>query len=160
MNILALGAHPDDIEYGCAGMLTKYAQKGHAVYLFVASDGALGGDAAVRRAEQADAALVMDARAVFWGGYPDTEVPLNRDLKEGNFYSKSGRLAYFAGRSTAKEAMDQLLQVGASARERLRLAAAQKWNVPVDQVKAETAREAEKVLGAGGLYVLGTERHE
>src|SRR5438128_2147445 len=38
MNVLAIGAHPDDIEYGCGGMLTKYAQRGHDVYLFVASD--------------------------------------------------------------------------------------------------------------------------
>ena len=51
MNVLALGAHPDDIEYGCGGMLTKYAQRGHDVYLWVASDGALGGDAAVLRRE-------------------------------------------------------------------------------------------------------------
>ena len=48
MNILALGAHPDDIEYGCGGMLAKYALRGHAVYMFVASDGALGGDSEVR----------------------------------------------------------------------------------------------------------------
>jgi LmbE family N-acetylglucosaminyl deacetylase len=80
MNVLAIGAHPDDIEYGCGGMLTKYSQKGHDVYLFVASDGALGGDSAVRRKEQADSAVVMGCREVFWGEYPDTEIPLNREL--------------------------------------------------------------------------------
>ena len=47
MNILAIGAHPDDVEYGCGGMLTKYVQRGHVVFVFVASDGALGGDADV-----------------------------------------------------------------------------------------------------------------
>ena len=46
MNVLAIGAHPDDIEYGCGGMLTKYAEKGHTVYLFIASDGSLGGEPA------------------------------------------------------------------------------------------------------------------
>ena len=80
MNVLAIGAHPDDIEYGCGGTLTKYAEKGHAVYLFVASEGGLGGDPALRRKEQQDAALIIGARTVFWGEYPDTEVPLNRDL--------------------------------------------------------------------------------
>lgn len=80
MNVLAIGAHPDDIEYGCGGMLAKYAEKGHAVYMFVASDGALGGDGAVRRREQQDSALVIGAREVFWGEYDDTEVPLNREL--------------------------------------------------------------------------------
>jgi LmbE family N-acetylglucosaminyl deacetylase len=79
VNILALGAHPDDIEYGCGGMLTKYAQRGHSVYIFVASDGALGGDPAVRRREQEEAAQILGVRKVFWGEYQDTEVPLTRE---------------------------------------------------------------------------------
>jgi LmbE family N-acetylglucosaminyl deacetylase len=80
VNVLAIGAHPDDIEYGCGGMLIKYAERGHAVYMFVASDGALGGDGAERRREQHDSALIIGAREVFWGDYLDTELPLNRDL--------------------------------------------------------------------------------
>jgi LmbE family N-acetylglucosaminyl deacetylase len=80
VNILAIGAHPDDIEYGCGGTVTLYAQKGHDVYLFVATDGALGGDAGVRRREQEDSKLVMGARRIFWGDYRDTEVPCNREL--------------------------------------------------------------------------------
>ena len=80
MNVLAIGAHPDDIEYGCGGMLTKYAQKGHDVFLWVASDGALGGDGAVRKQEQAESARIMGVREVFWGDYPDTEIPLTREL--------------------------------------------------------------------------------
>ena len=79
MNILAFGAHPDDIEYGCGGMLAKYAQRGHSVYMFVASDGALGGDPAVRRREQEEAARILGVRKVFWGDYQDTEVPLTRE---------------------------------------------------------------------------------
>lgn len=35
-----------------------------------------------------------------------------------------------------------------------------KWDEVFDRVKAEVAQEAEKVLAVGGLYVLGTERHE
>ena len=80
MNVLAIGAHPDDIEFGCGGMLTKYAERGHVVYLFVASDGSLGGDGAVRRHEQQDSALIIGARDVYWGDYRDTEIPLNREL--------------------------------------------------------------------------------
>ncbi|WP_353827358.1 preprotein translocase subunit SecA [Agromyces sp. SYSU T0242] len=34
------------------------------------------------------------------------------------------------------------------------------WDEVFDRVKAQMATEAEKVLAAGGLYVLGTERHE
>jgi LmbE family N-acetylglucosaminyl deacetylase len=80
MNVLAIGAHPDDIEYGCGGTLTAYAQKGHVVYLFVATDGGLGGDPEVRRREQKDSLQVIGARELFWGGYADTEIPLNREL--------------------------------------------------------------------------------
>ncbi|PYM09422.1 MAG: GlcNAc-PI de-N-acetylase [Candidatus Rokuibacteriota bacterium] len=80
MNVLAIGAHPDDIEYGCGGALTAYAQKGHGVYLFVATDGGLGGDSEVRRGEQEDSMLAIGARELFWGGYSDTEIPLNREL--------------------------------------------------------------------------------
>src|SRR2546422_7167078 len=61
-------------------MLAKYAQRGHAIFMFVASDGALGGDGDVRRQEQKDSARILGVREVFWGGYPDTEVPLSRDL--------------------------------------------------------------------------------
>lgn len=80
MNVLAIGAHPDDIEYGCGGTLALYAEKGHDVFLFVATDGALGGDADERRQEQEDSKAVLRAQKIFWGGYQDTEVPLNRDL--------------------------------------------------------------------------------
>ena len=63
MNVLAIGAHPDDIEYGCGGMLTKYAEKGHAVYLFIASDGALGGEPTVRDAVVTELPLAPTCRA-------------------------------------------------------------------------------------------------
>ena len=51
MNILALGAHPDDIEIGCGGTLLKYARAGHHVYLMILTDGARGGSSDVRRSE-------------------------------------------------------------------------------------------------------------
>lgn len=38
MNILAIGAHFDDVELGCGGSLAKYAQQGHNVYVYVATD--------------------------------------------------------------------------------------------------------------------------
>src|SRR5207247_10006374 len=60
-------------------MLAKYVRRGHVVFMFIASDGALGGDGEVRRQEQKDAARSLGVREVFWGGYQDTEVPLSRD---------------------------------------------------------------------------------
>ncbi|HEV8306519.1 MAG TPA: PIG-L deacetylase family protein [Methylomirabilota bacterium] len=80
MNILAIGAHPDDIEFGCGGTLIKYALKGHDIHLLVLTDGGRGGDAAERRREQEEAARLLGSQQLFWGGYQDTEVPLDRDL--------------------------------------------------------------------------------
>ncbi|MBM3280744.1 MAG: PIG-L family deacetylase [Candidatus Handelsmanbacteria bacterium] len=35
MNILAIGAHPDDLEYGCGGTLIQHAHRGDEVYLTI-----------------------------------------------------------------------------------------------------------------------------
>ena len=80
LKILAIGAHPDDVEFGCGGSLAKYARKGNEVYLLVTTEGHQGGDPTVRRQEQERAADVLGAKDVFWGGYRDTELPLNREL--------------------------------------------------------------------------------
>ncbi len=37
MNILAIGAHFDDVELGCGGVLAKHAQAGDNVYVYVAT---------------------------------------------------------------------------------------------------------------------------
>lgn len=80
MNILAIGAHPDDIEYGCGGTLTKYAHKGHKIYLMVMTCGELRGDPEVRRLEQRESAKLMGAEDVFFGGFPDAEMVCDRNL--------------------------------------------------------------------------------
>ena len=80
MNILAIGAHPDDVEFGCGGTLIKYARKGAHVDLLVLTDGSRGGSAQVRRREQKRAAAVLGARGIHWGGYHDTLLPSGRRL--------------------------------------------------------------------------------
>jgi len=80
MNILALGAHPDDIEFGCAGALIKYVDRGHRVYLMVMTEGGQGGDTATRHREQEDACAIIGAEDIFWGGYEDTKLIVNREL--------------------------------------------------------------------------------
>jgi len=72
MNILAIGAHPDDIEFGCGGTLIKYTEKGHRLFLLVMTEGGLGAPASVRAQEQLDAIAALGAEDVFWGGYEDT----------------------------------------------------------------------------------------
>ena len=80
MRVLALGAHPDDIEVGCGGTLLKYARDGHRIFMMVMTEGGQGGLSDVRREEQAQAAKLLQAEEVFWGGYKDTELPVDRVL--------------------------------------------------------------------------------
>lgn len=42
MNILAIGAHPDDIETSCGGTLAKYAKLGNKVFTATATNGNVG----------------------------------------------------------------------------------------------------------------------
>ena len=44
MNILAIGAHPDDIELGCGGVLLKSINEGHNVYAYTLTRGSASGD--------------------------------------------------------------------------------------------------------------------
>jgi LmbE family N-acetylglucosaminyl deacetylase len=80
MNILAIGAHPDDIEYGCAATLIKYAERDHRIHIMVLTKGEEGGEKEVRHEEQLAAAEIIGAKQVFWGGYRDTQMPLNKEL--------------------------------------------------------------------------------
>jgi LmbE family N-acetylglucosaminyl deacetylase len=80
MRILAIGAHPDDIEFGCGGTLIKYARQGHESFLLVMTDGSGGGDGALRQREQEASVRILRASRLFWGGYPDTALPLDRSL--------------------------------------------------------------------------------
>jgi len=77
MKILAIGAHPDDIEIGCAGNLLKYANSGSDLYLMVMTAGEKGGDTETRKAEQIKSAEILKARDLIWGGYQDTQLSPN-----------------------------------------------------------------------------------
>ena len=78
MNILALGAHPDDIEYGCGGTFLKFARKGENIYFMVLTKGEFGGDPKVREKEQEEAMKLLGVKKIFWGGCVDTELPNER----------------------------------------------------------------------------------
>ena len=80
MKILALGCHPDDIEFGCGGTLIKYADAGHDIDMMVMTEGHAGGESETRRSEQESAAKILGCQRLVWGGYRDTELPLTRDL--------------------------------------------------------------------------------
>jgi LmbE family N-acetylglucosaminyl deacetylase len=65
--ILAVGAHPDDVEFGCGGILVKEIVRGHEVTILSLSRGeaASSGDPRTRRREAEAAAEVMGARLEF-----------------------------------------------------------------------------------------------
>jgi N-acetylglucosamine malate deacetylase 1 len=80
MNILAIGAHPDDIEILCAGTLTLYARQGHNVVMASFTCGDMGDLkiappelARIRRGESEAAASVIGAR-LLWPGVMDEHV--------------------------------------------------------------------------------------
>jgi LmbE family N-acetylglucosaminyl deacetylase len=80
MRILAIGAHPDDIEYGCGGTLFKYRKMGHKVFLLVLTGGEQSGDRDVRKKEQERAASLLRADELVWGGFADTKLPGGSEL--------------------------------------------------------------------------------
>lgn len=80
VNILAIGAHPDDIEFGCGGTLIKYARKGHRLFLLVMTKGGLGAESGKREAEQMDSKKILNAEEVFWGGYEDSQLMVDTEL--------------------------------------------------------------------------------
>ena len=82
MKILAVGAHPDDIEYGCGGTLLLTRGTPHEVNLLVLTDGSAGGDAHIRRREQKTAAAMIGAKQLFWGPFRDTYLTHGRELIE------------------------------------------------------------------------------
>ena len=80
VNILAIGAHPDDIEFGCGGALVKYTQRGHRLFLLVMTGGELGGSSSVRTQEQKASGNILGAEKIYWGGYEDTHLVVDVDL--------------------------------------------------------------------------------
>ncbi|MCY0150166.1 PIG-L family deacetylase [Hoeflea sp. G2-23] len=77
MNILAIGAHPDDIELQCAGTLALYAAQGHKVFMAIATNGNVGSPhlsrdeiGAVRHKEQIASCALIGAELI-WMDFDD-----------------------------------------------------------------------------------------
>ena len=72
-SVLAVGAHPDDVEIGAAGILLAHAAAGDRVTVLTLTGGERGGDAAQRADEALAAAEVLGAELVH-RALPDTSV--------------------------------------------------------------------------------------
>ncbi|MDE1162232.1 MAG: PIG-L family deacetylase [Acidobacteriaceae bacterium] len=63
--ILAIGAHPDDVEIGCGGALARHAAQGEAIMILTLTRGAIGGDIERRSQESHRVAELLGAQLVF-----------------------------------------------------------------------------------------------
>lgn len=87
MNILAIGAHPDDIEMQCAGTLALYAQAGHKVFMAIATSGNVGSPThtrdeigAIRKQEQINSCAMIGAELI-WMGFDDEWLMYDRETR-------------------------------------------------------------------------------
>ena len=73
LDALCFGAHPDDVELTCGGLVARLAAHGHAVGIADLTRGELGtrGDVTVRAAEARAAAEVLGAKVRIGLGLPD-----------------------------------------------------------------------------------------
>jgi LmbE family N-acetylglucosaminyl deacetylase len=77
MNVLFVGAHPDDIEIFCGGTAALYAKQGHQVFFCVSTNGNVGSAtlpleeiAAIRHKEAENGAAVIGAKLI-WLNFDD-----------------------------------------------------------------------------------------
>ncbi len=73
--VLAVGAHPDDVEIGVGGILVGHGKAGDEITILTMSHGARGGDA-VRRAEEAERAAALLGATLILQDLEDTRVPM------------------------------------------------------------------------------------
>ncbi|MDQ3987364.1 MAG: PIG-L family deacetylase [Actinomycetota bacterium] len=88
---LVVSAHPDDIEFGCAGTVATWTRFGAEVTYCIVTDGSTGTQdrslmgeelGRVRRVESQKAAEIVGVQDVQWLGYRDGYVEYNLDLRK------------------------------------------------------------------------------
>jgi len=80
MNIVAIGAHPDDIELGAGGSLALHRQNGDAVRFLVLTKGGELSEQSQREHEARTAADILGADDIHFLGYEDTRVPYDDEI--------------------------------------------------------------------------------
>jgi LmbE family N-acetylglucosaminyl deacetylase len=90
-NVLAIFAHPDDMDFSSSGTIAKWAKKGAAITYLVCTDGSKGSDdlamtqkklSALRKKEQLAAAKTLGVKEVVFLEYVDGELVVSKKLKE------------------------------------------------------------------------------
>ena len=73
LKVLAIGAHPDDVEIGCGGTLARHAEDGDDIAILTLSRGEKGGAASERAVEAQHAASLLQAELML-GCLEDTKI--------------------------------------------------------------------------------------
>ncbi len=71
--VLAIGAHPDDVEIGCGGSLLRHVGRNDKICLLITSNGEQGGEAEKRVQEIYNVGKILNAQIVI-GDLPDTKI--------------------------------------------------------------------------------------
>jgi LmbE family N-acetylglucosaminyl deacetylase len=74
MKILAIGAHPDDVELGCGATLALFKKRNHEVYILVLTKGEASGDPKVREMECKRSAESLRVDELLFGTLQDTRI--------------------------------------------------------------------------------------
>lgn len=74
VSILAIGAHPDDIEFGCSATLMRHKKHGCKIHLLVLTKGEASGDPKIREEECRKSAEFIGVERLFFGGMEDTKI--------------------------------------------------------------------------------------
>ncbi len=74
MNVLAVGAHPDDVEIMCGGTLVKHVLRGDDVYILVLCNEYLNSPAPVRQKEAMESGKRLGAKEIIFGNLKDGHV--------------------------------------------------------------------------------------
>jgi LmbE family N-acetylglucosaminyl deacetylase len=79
VKVLAIGAHPDDIELGCGGALLRHVDAGDVVTMLVMTPGEMGPQGLTSRVREQEAAAAALGAALIWGPFSDGAVPQGRE---------------------------------------------------------------------------------
>lgn len=80
MNIVGIGAHPDDVEIGAGGSIAQHRDQGHTVHFIVVTSGGQLSEETRREQECERAAEILDVDHLHFLRYPDTEVGYEGEL--------------------------------------------------------------------------------
>jgi len=88
--LIAVGAHPDDVELGCGGTIKAATAAGKKVIAVYLTKGEESGNPNTRMCESKKALSILGVNDVFFGDFKDTEIPSSHDAIKflEDFYDK------------------------------------------------------------------------